>query len=199
MTVLSGFSAAPLLLGRCNPYGAETGGPKRVMAGLHGPASATLVSEDMPGLPESIQQGEWTCPQPAAVRVRMICRCGHAGEPMALCTWHDEVNYRGEMVAGTIRQVKEIVRVMGHYEMITRRQSGACIRCLYPGQYAEHYKALFRHQQELAMLRDADQWYSARAAHKRQVIEDIVKQFDAGQESAGGPIHRCPMRLVPVS
>ena len=190
---------ATLLYGRCNPYGAETGGPRHVMGGLHGPDSARVDTADMPGLPEAVVQGEWTCPQPAEVRVRMTCRCGHQGDPMALCSWHDEVQWHGEMVAGTVRRVRTLVRVMGHYEMIGARQSGACIRCLYPGQYAETYKALFRHQQELALLNDTGQWHSPRAAFKRQVIEDLVRSFDLGQESAGGPIHRCPMTLVPVS
>jgi len=194
------IGAVPLLYGRCNPYGAESGGPRRVMGGLHGPGSARMPdAPETAGIPDAVMQGEWTCAQPAAVRVRMVCRCGHTGDPMSLCTEHDEVRWGGEMVAGTIRRVKTVVRVMGHYEMISRRQSGACIRCLYPGQYAEQYKALFRHQQELAMLHDAGQWHTDRAAYKRQVIEDIVKTFDQGQESAGGPIHRCPMTLVPVS
>jgi hypothetical protein len=169
------------------------------MGGLHGPASARLESEDLPGIPESVMQGEWKCLQPAVVRVRMTCLCGHQGKVMQLCSWHDEVTHHGEMVAGVMRRVSSVTRVMGHYEMITRRQSGACIRCLYPGQYAEYYKALFRHQQELALLRDSGQWHSPRAARKRQVIEDIVAQFDAGQAAAGGPIHKCPMTLVPVS
>lgn len=192
-------AGAPLLLGRCNPYGAETGGPKRVMAGLHGPASARLDTADLPGLPDAVTEGEWSCPQPAAVRVRMTCRCGHQGDPMPLCTVHDEVRWSGEIVAGQVRRVKSVVRVLGHYEMISQRQSGACLRCAYPGKYAEWYKSLFRHQQELAMLHDAGQWHSARAAYKRQVIEDLVTGFDAGQAANGGPIHRCPMTLVPVS
>jgi hypothetical protein len=189
----------PLLYGRCNPYGAETGGPKTVMGGLHGPASARTDPDDLPGLPEAVQQGEWACRNLAQVRVRMTCRCDHAGPVMDLCSWHEETVYHGEMVAGTLRRVRSVVKAPGHYEMIGRRQAGACIRCLYPGRFAEDYKALMRHQQELAYLRDAGLWYTPRAAHKRQVIEDIVKGFDAGQQSAGGPIHRCPMRLIPVS
>jgi hypothetical protein len=193
------LAAVPLLTRRCNPYGAETGGPKRVMGGLHGPASAALAPEDMPGLPEAVQQGEWRCPYPAVVRVRMTCRCGHTGDPMELCSWHDEIVWGGEIVAGRVRRVRTVTQVMGHYEMISRRQAGACIRCLYPGQYAEYYKALFRHQQELAYLQETGQWYSPRGAWKRQAITDLVAQFDAGQAANGGPIHRCPLQLVPVS
>jgi len=194
------MTAAPsIILARCNPYGAETGGPRRVMAGLHGPASAALPPDAMPGLPDAVAQGEWACKWPAQVRVRMVCACGHAGDPMELCSWHDEERWHGEIVAGTYRRVKDIVAAPGHYEEIQRRQSGACIRCLYPGRYAEDYKALFRHQEELAFLRDTGQWHSGRAEAKRQVIRDIVAGFDQGQAAAGGPIHKCPMRLIPVS
>ena len=191
-------SQAPaVLLGRCNPYGAETGGPRHVMGGLHGPASAALPEEAMPGLPEAVAQGEWVCRNPAQVRVRMVCRCGHTGNIMELCSFHDEDRYAGEIVAGTYRRVKTVVQAPGHFEEISRRQAGACIRCLYPGEYAEWYKSLFAWQEELAMLRDTGRWHARRAYEVRQKIEDIVKQFDAG--NADGTIHRCPMTLVPVS
>ena len=197
---MSALAAVPLLLGRCNPYGAETGGPQRVMGGLHGPASAAMAeAPETAGIPDNVMQGEWTCPQAAAVRVRMTCRCGHQGEPMNLCTWHDEVRWGGEYSAGTFHPVKSLVKVMGHYEMISARQSGACPKCIYPGMYAEFYHALKRHQDELALLHDTGQWRTSRAEYKRQVITDLVAQFDQGQESNGGPIHRCPMQLVPVS
>jgi hypothetical protein len=190
-------TAAPLVGRRCNPYGAETGGPKRVFGGLHGPASAAIEASEVPGLPVSVTQGEWTCPNLAQVRVRMVCRCGHKGEVMELCSVHDETNWRAEYVAGTFRRIPETVRVRGHYEEISRRQSGACIRCLFPGAYAEWYKSLFAWQQELAYLREAGMWYHPRAVSVRQKIEDIVAQFDQG--NADGTIHRCPMTLVPVS
>ena len=79
--------AATLLLERCNPYGAETGGPRMVMGGLYGPGSARTPDDT---LPVNVQQGEWLCPQQAQVRVKMTCRCGHTGRIMALCSWHDE-------------------------------------------------------------------------------------------------------------
>jgi hypothetical protein len=189
--------APAVLLGRCNPYGAETGGPRHVMGGLHGPASAVLPDEAVPGLPANVAAGEWVCRNQAVVRVRMVCRCSHAGSVMELCSWHDEETGHGEIVAGTYRWVKDIMRRPGHYEEISRRQSGACIRCLYPGEYAAWYHSLFAWQNELAMLRETGGWYSHRAAAVRQKIEDIVKTFDAG--NADGTIHRCPMTLVPVS
>ena len=194
---MGGPVTVAVLLGRCNPYGAETGGPKRVMAGLHGPASAALGPDAMPGLPEAVAQGEWSCDQPAQVRVRMVCRCGHTGDIMNLCSYHDETVYHAEYVAGTVRRVSETVKRHGHYEEISRRQAGACIRCLFPGAYAEWYKSLFAWQQELAMLRDLGRWYTTRAGYVRQKIEDITAEFDKGNKD--GTIHRCPMTLIPVS
>jgi hypothetical protein len=191
------FGAAAFVGRRCNPFGAESGGPKRILGGLHGPASARVDAAEAPGLPLNVQEGEWTCPNLAQVRVRMVCQHGHTGQVMELCSWHDEWAYGGEYVAGAIRRVKRQIRVHGHYEEIQRRQSGSCPRCLFPGRYAELYKETYRHQQELAHLQQAGMWYSDRAEHKRQVIEGICVQFDEGL--ASGEIHRCPMRLVPVS
>lgn len=186
--------AGTLLLERCNPYGAETGGPRMVMGGLHGPGSAATPDET---LPLNVQQGEWTCPQQAQVRVRMECRCGHTGRIMALCSWHDEFTEHADIVAGQVRKVRSLVRVRGHYEEIQRRQAGACIRCLYPGRFAADYKSIEAWQGELAYLRDLGAWYSRRADQVRSKIEAIVAGFDEG--NASGQIHRCPMRLIPVS
>lgn len=195
-----GAQAVPFIGRRCNPYGAETGGPKRVLGGLHGPASARIDTDEIPGLPQAVIEGEHTCPNLAQVTVRMTCRCGHEGARMELCSWHDEEYWHGEYVAGKIRRVKDVRKVHGHYEEISRRQAGACPRCLFPGQYAEWYKALFAWQQELAYITETQGprgWYSSRAGYVRQKIEDICATFDAGNGS--GEIHRCPMRLVPVS
>ena len=188
---------ATLVGQRCNPYGAETGGPRRVMGGLHGPASARVDTADVPGLPQAVIEGEWACKYPAEVRVRMVCRCGHTGAIMPLCSWHDETTLSGEYVAGKIRQISTVKRVHGHFEEISRRQAGACIRCLFPGRYAADYKELFAWQNELGMLRELGLWYEARAVSVRQKIEDIVAEFDRG--NADGTIHRCPMQLIQVS
>jgi hypothetical protein len=60
---------------RCNPYGHETGGPKRLLGGMYGP--------DHEG------RQKWFCEQPATRRVIMICTAfGHKGEPMDLCEEH---------------------------------------------------------------------------------------------------------------
>lgn len=183
-----------LLLGRCNPYGAESGGPRHVLGGLHGPNSATTPGA---GLPDNVAQGEWLCQQPAVIRVKMECRCGHVGKTMNLCSWHDDVVKRVEIVAGVPRRITSSVRVPGHYEEITKRMAGACPRCLYPGMHAEAHHSLLAWQEELAFLRDTHRERSPRADEVRSKIEEICAGFDRGNES--GEIHRCPMILVPVS
>jgi hypothetical protein len=190
--------AGTLLLERCNPYGAESGGPQRVMAGLYGAGSARTPDAT---LPLNIQQGEWTCPQQAQVRVRMTCRCEHTGRIMALCSWHDEIVEHGEMVAGTIRKVTSVVRQRGHYEEIQRRQSSGCVRCMYPAgngyDFAAAHKTIEAYQNQLGYLNEIQMWHSRQARDLRQKIEDVVASFDEG--IARGQIHKCPLRLIPVS
>lgn len=205
-------SPAPAVtLGRCNPYGAESGGPKRVLGGLYGPQSAT--TPDM-HLPDAVAQGEWTCPQPAVVRCRMVCRCGHKGQIMALCSWHDEINWRGEYVGGIAKQVSEPIRVRGHYEEIKRRQSRSCPRCLYPSpgthlevggrafthygtDYAQLQKQIEHLAWDLAIEHAGGRWHGPRAREIRQLAEDTCKLMDEGV--ALGIIHRCPLTLEAVS
>jgi hypothetical protein len=193
------FAAAAFVGRRCNPYGAESGGPRRILGGLHGPNSARIDTDEVPGLPQNVIEGEWNCPNLAQVTVRMICACQHQGQRMELCSWHDETYWHGELVAGKVRRVKAVRRVHGHYEEIGRRQAGACPRCLFPGRFAELYKAQFAWQQELSMLADAGPlgWHSERADYVRGKVEEIREEFDRG--NASGEIHRCPLKLVPVS
>jgi hypothetical protein len=183
-----------LILGRCNPYGAETGGPRHVLGGLHGPASARTPGQ---GLPDNVAQGEWSCTQPAVVRCRMTCQHGHVGQVMQLCSWHDEDTWATQMVAGTARRVKGTTRVRGHYEEITRRQAGFCPPCAFPGDFAALYKEHAALSSHLGMLQQAGLTRTPqfRAAYTR--IEAIGVQFD--EAAAQGIVHRCPLILVPVS
>lgn len=194
------MTAAPAVnLGFCNPYGAETGGPKRVLGGLYGPGSA--ATPGVAGLPPHIVQGEWTCANRAEVRCRCRCRCDHQGPVMALCSWHDEVVYQGEITAGTTRRVSKNVRSRGHFEEISRRQLGSCPRCLYPVADGVDYAALERDWRswsyELAMINAVGGWYSPRAASVRSTISAIGDQFDEARRR--GIIHNCPMVLEAVS
>lgn len=198
MTGLVMPNGAPaVLLGRCNPYGAEDGGPRGVMGGLYGPNSATSPEHMMPGLPENVAQGEWSCPQPAVIRVRMTCRCGHTGRIMNLCSVHDETYWHGEFVAGVTRRVQGTRRVRGHYEEISRRGAGACTRCLFPGAAPQWHRSIEAWQNELAYHMDTRPGDKRRENYIKQQIEALVSKFD--DANADGSIHRCPMTLVPVS
>lgn len=186
--------AGTLIGRRCNPYGAETGGPKRVLGGLYGARSAEAPGQ---GLPDAAAQGEWPCEQKAEVRCRMRCRCGHQGQVMELCSWHDEVNYHGEVVAGKTRQTHSNIRVRGHFEEIQRRQSGLCPRCAYPGEYAALAKAVQAWEAELSALFMAQRWGTRQAQQIRQRIEAATVKFDEGR--ALGIIHNCPLTLEQVA
>lgn len=191
------MSGAPaVILGRCNPYGAETGGPKRVLGGLYGAASAR--TEGM-HLPENVAQGEWVCHNPATVRCRMICRCQHRGNVIDLCSWHDEITYRGDFVAGITRQISETVKVRGHFEEIQRRQSGSCPACLFPGDFAALAREIMGWQATLTnyWIAGPREWRTPHAQSLRQQIDDAGKKMDEAR--ARGIIHNCPLTLVPVS
>jgi hypothetical protein len=190
------ISAPAIILGRCDPYGAESGGPKRVLGGLYGPNSAR--TEGM-HLPENVEQGEWACDQPAVIRCRMICRHGHKGQVMNLCSWHDVTVNSGEMVAGTFRTISRTERQRGHFEEIQRRQAGSCPACLFPPPYAELAKEIQAWQATLTghWVAGPRAWHSPEAARLRQQVDDAGKMMDLAR--AQGIIHNCPLTLIPVS
>lgn len=69
------LSGTTVIMPRCNPYGHETGGPKRLEGGMYGP--------------EYEGKYKWVCARRAAVRVRMVCELrGHRGQIMHLCRPH---------------------------------------------------------------------------------------------------------------
>jgi hypothetical protein len=187
-------TAPGVILGRCNPYGAESGGPKRLLGGMYGPNSAR--TEGM-HLPSNVEQGEWACTRRADVRCRMMCEHGHKGQVMELCSWHDDKVYGGEMVAGVLRQVSRTERTRGHFEEIQRRQSGSCPACLFPPPYAELAREVMAWQQQLVPFWQANMWRSPEAQSLRTRIDDAGQLMDLAR--AAGIIHNCPMKLVPVS
>lgn len=192
----SALAAPGVVLGRCNPYGAETGGPRHVLGGLYGPGSAR--TPDM-HLPENVEQGEWACTRRADIRCRMHCKCGHRGQVMDLCSWHEDTTYHGEMVAGVLRQVSGKVRQHGHFEEIQKRQSGSCPACLFPPPYADLAKEVQAWQATLTTywIAGPRQWLSPHAQTLRTRIDDAGKLMD--QARAAGIIHNCPLTLIPVS
>jgi len=185
---------ATLLLGRCNPYGAETGGPKRVLGGLYGPRSAETPEMN---LPDSVAQGEWPCTQPAQVRCRAVCRCGHKGQLMQLCSWHDDDTWTSELVAGEFRRVHGTVRARGHYEEFLSRQAGFCPPCAWPAPYAELQKEIQGWQAEMHRLYVLAKWDSPRVRQLQTMVEDAGKMMDLARFQ--GIIHNCPLTLVAVS
>lgn len=204
-TSLDRGTGAVLIGRRCNPYGAETGGPRRLLGGLYHGASAATPDMD---LPDNVAQGEWRCEWPAQVRVRMTCKHGHTGQPMDLCSWHDEDNWQADYVAGTFRQVKSTVRVRGHFEEIQRRQAGFCPPCGWPDSRSSgnriDYAALQKEWegigQSLSALfygPDRRAWYSPLSKQLQQRRDDIGRMFDEARTL--GIIHNCPLTLVPVS
>ena len=184
-----------LVGGRCNPYGAESGGPRHVLGGLSGPGSAR--TEGM-HLPEAVAQGEWACSNRAEVRCRMYCRCGHKGQVMELCSWHDETVFSAEFVAGTTRQVSKTVRTRGHFEEIQRRQSALCPACAYPPPFAELAKEVQGWQAVLGQYWAAGPraWLTPGAQSLRTRIDDAGKLMD--QAIKAGIIHQCPLTLRAV-
>lgn len=189
-------SAPAVLLGRCNPYGAETGGPKRLLGGMYGPGSAR--TEGMQ-LPENVAQGEWACDQPAVIRCRMTCVHGHRGQVIELCSWHDDTVYHSEMVAGVLRRVSATHRQHGHFEEIQKRQADSCPACLFPPPYAELAREVMAWQQQLTAYWAAGprQWRSEAAQLLRTRVDDAGQLMDLAR--AAGVIHNCPLTLVPVS
>jgi hypothetical protein len=185
---------AGILLGRCNPYGAETGGPKRLLGGMYGPGSAR--TEGM-SLPANVEQGEWACTRRADVRCRMVCEHGHTGQVMELCSWHDDKVFGGEMVAGVLRQVSRTERQRGHFEEIQKRQSGSCPKCLFPAPYDELAREVMAWQRQLIPYFQANRWRTMEAQAIRTKIDDAGQLMDMARGQ--GIIHNCPMTLVPVS
>lgn len=73
MTAAAGVT---VLMGRCNPFGHETGGPRHLAGGMFGPEHEGRI--------------KWECHLDAEVRARMVCLspARHRGQIMKLCRPH---------------------------------------------------------------------------------------------------------------
>jgi hypothetical protein len=127
----------------------------------------------------------------------MWCRCGHKGQVMELCSWHDEYSYTGELVAGKFRQARKTIRSHGHYEEIQKRQSGSCPTCMFPPPYGELMKEIQGWQAELTGWFQAGLWNDPHAQGLRIRIEDAGHLMDAARDQ--GIIHNCPLTLKAIS
>lgn len=63
-----------VLVRRCDPFGHESGGPRRLEGGFYGP--------------EALGPHMWHCQARADARYRYTCRCGHQGPAQWLCNGH---------------------------------------------------------------------------------------------------------------
>src|ERR1700691_2813149 len=106
--LMGGAPMSPAVITRrCDPYGAESGGPKRLLGGVYGP--------------EYVGPHMWNCERLADARYRMICRCGHRGQPMWL---------RGP---GLVNDEQGIPYFHpGHVAEFSKRSSDLCPVCVFP-------------------------------------------------------------------
>jgi hypothetical protein len=170
---MSALTGATLIMPRCNPYGHETGGPKRLLGGLYGP--------------EYEGDRKWHCDRKAEGRYRMICRCGHVGQAMPLCG------------PGLVRNATSGAeyRHPGHVAQIQQRAAGLCPRCAYPQNVVELAQLADRAQWEYQRLASVGLGLAPAAQRYRQAMEAARGRLDALR--LVGVIHNCPLVLREVS
>jgi hypothetical protein len=157
-----------LIKQRCDPYGAET--RIKLMGGLY---------------PEQyLGRHMWHCPREAAGTYRMVCRCGHRGQPMPLCGPGYVQAPDGQWIPHP-----------GHVHEISRRQAGACPRCVWPPEARTLHEAHQHYERELhaAMVTQ-----NAAAANRiKQAMLDAGNKLQELNDR--GIIHKCPLHLEEVS
>lgn len=143
-----------ILTQRCDPYGAESS--VRLLGGMY---------------PES-HRGNimWHCDNRADAGVfTMVCKHGHRGQPMPLCTEH---------------------RVE-----IAKRQSGLCTRCAFPPEAAAMTHAIEQTQRELGQARQG--FNDSLIARLTQKLNDQAAQMTEMYQR--GVIQKNSLRLEEVS
>ena len=167
------MTAAPAILSRrCNPFGQETGGPKRLLGGVYGPEYEGLH--------------KWGCTRIAESRYRMTCRCGHRGQPMWLCGPGMVTDPQGVQYFHP-----------GHVAEFSKRASDFCPVCAFPPEARQWSEVAERSQGELMYLEGigfigSPQWRSLKRS-----VEDARTRLDELNES--GRIHKCPLTLTEIS
>lgn len=164
-----GPSAGGLIKQRCDPYGAES--QIRLMGGLYGE--------------NRLGRHMWHCDREAtAGTFRMVCRCGHRGVPMPLCG------------PGYVRGADgNWFPHQGHVAEISRRQAGACPKCIWPPEALPLHEAHKHYERELTTaILTVNRQAEARI---KQAMLDNGKRLQELNDR--GIIHRCPLRLQEVS
>lgn len=165
------LGGAVLIKQRCDPYGRESA--IRLMGGIY-PDSRISASAQVMGY----------CPRPAEGTYRMVCACGHRGQPMPLCGPGLAQDARGEWYPHP-----------GHVASIQRRQADLCPPCAFPPVARELAEAMERRQADA--YRATQLGHLRAAAQLGQAVEDMRAAMD--ELTALGIVHKCPLRLVEVS
>jgi hypothetical protein len=160
-----------LLRQRCDPYGRET--RVKLMGGLYPERRASALALEM-----------GFCPRVADAVYRMVCECGHRGQPMPLCGPGLVQDARGEWYPHP-----------GHVASIQRRQAGLCPACAFPPEARELGEAMEARQADAHNAMRSG--YLGAAAQLGQAVERMREQMTELYER--GIIHRCPLQLVEVS
>ena len=157
---------------RCDPYGAESGGPKRLLGGVYGP--------------EYVGPHMWNCERLADARYRMICRCGHRGQPMWLCG------------PGLVNDEQGIPYFHpGHVAEFSKRSSDLCPVCVFPPEARQWSEVAERSQSELVTLEQIGYVNSPQARSLRRQVADASARLD--ELNASGRIHKCHLTLTEIS
>ena len=133
---------------RCNPFGHETGGPKRLLGGLYGP--------------EHEGPQKWFCENPATHRVVMVCTTfGHRGQPMPLCDdHHGEIQRRQ---SGLCTRCAFPPEARGVQEEITNAQQLLQVYFVEERRHWDDPKLVAqRHRIEAGRVRMDELWQSGR-------------------------------------
>lgn len=155
--------SAAVVVKRCNPFGHGTdAGPKHLMGGLYGPEYEGRL--------------KWECRNPAEVRCRMECRCGHRGQVMDLCREHPA--------------------------MIAKRMAGTCPACVMPPAARELFEAVTRAQGTVVNLiatGGAPAAVQAALSRAERLGEDMNVLVLRGQAGDLTCPHNCPLTVTEVS
>jgi hypothetical protein len=157
---------------RCDPYGRESGGPKRLLGGVYGP--------------EFEGNHKWGCERVAVGRYRMTCRCGHVGQVMPLCG------------PGLTKDPQGIDYFHpGHVAEFSKRASEMCPKCMFPPEARMWQEVADRSQSELVTLESISYIGSPQWRMLKAKVADASARLD--ELNASGRIHKCHLTLTEIS
>ena len=162
-----------VLMGICDPFGRESGGPKRLLGGFYGP--------------EYEGNHKWGCTRRAEGRYRMICQCGHKGQVMPLCGPGMVQDLQGNWFHFAGHASREFMD----------RISDSCPKCLFPPEAIDRSKETEIAQAELGTLEQIGYINSPQAHMLRGKVESGRTRMDELIEQR--LVHKCPLTLTEIS